>query len=335
MTPPPTVSVVIVSYNTVALLRACLKSLARQPEGLQLIVVDNASADGSAAMVTKEFSRTTLIRNMRNVGFAAANNQGFAKATGEYVMMLNSDCEIPPPRGSRGAIGSLVQTLDAQPKVGVVAPRLQNTDGTVQQSAAWSEPTILTELLEYTLLNRVLYRLLPTTRYPGKRLLTRAELTHSHDVTDLLGACLLFRRSLLDRVGTLDERFFIFLEETDFNRRVRRAGLTLRYQAETTVIHRWGSSVDAAGTLRRRFSLFFPSLYTYWKKNRFPGYGVIAYLITLFGSAAIYLLALVLWPIGLVIGRLGRTLRSLRDIYGSVLWWHLGGGRGAVPSPTR
>lgn len=325
----PRISVVIVSYNTADLLRACLASLVTQPERLEVIVVDNASTDDSARVVSQEFPDAILIRNRQNVGFGAANNQGFARSTAEYILMLNSDCEIPVPDHGGGALEALVRTLETQPDVGVVAPRLENGDGTVQQSANWSEPTLLTELLEYTLLNRVLYRLLPSTRYPGKRLLSQVELKQPHDVADLLGACLLFRRSLLEKVGPFDERFFLFLEETDFNRRVRQAGLSLRYQPETTVIHHWGGSIDAAGTLRKRFALYFPSLYTYWRKHHSIIYAAAGYLIALIGSAAIYIVAWVLVVPGLVSKRAGRLARSLRAIYGSTLRWHLGLGRTA------
>lgn len=319
----PRISVIIVSYNTADLLRDCLASLARQPERLEIVVVDNASSDDSVGMVKREFPHVVLIKNQQNRGFAAANNQGFAEATGQYILMLNSDCEIPETNGE-STLSALVRTLETQPDVGVVAPRLQNGDGTVQQSATWSEPTLLTEFYEYTLLNRILYKLFPSRRYPGKRLLSHQELGTSHDVADLLGACLLFRASLLETVGTLDERFFLFLEETDFNRRVRATGLSLRYQPETTVIHHWGSSVDQAGTLRRRFALYFPSLYTYWRKHHSAAYAAAGYLITLVGSLTTYLVAWLLLVPGLISPGLCRLSVSLRAIYGSALGWHLG-----------
>lgn len=322
----PLVSVVIVSYNTVDLLRDCLNSLVAQPDRLEVIVVDNASADDSVKMVKTEFPDVITIKNTTNKGFAAANNQGFAKATGEYILMLNSDCEVPEPAGG-SALSALVRTLETQPDVGVVAPKLQNGDGTVQQSATWSEPTLLTEFLEYTLLNRILYKLLPNRRYPGKRLLSLGELGTSHDVADLLGACLLFRASLLERIGPFDERFFLFLEETDFNRRVRQHGQSLRYQPETTVIHHWGSSVDQAGTLRKRFSLYFPSLYTYWRKHHSVAYVAAGYLITLVGSLLTCLLAWLLLIPGLLSPGIRRLSSSLRTIYGATLGWHLGLGR--------
>lgn len=320
----PELSVVIVSYNTEDLLRRCLTSLGAQPEQIETIVVDNGS-DESAAMVAKEFPQVKLIKNDYNVGFAAANNQGFAAASGEYVVMLNSDCEVPASAAPRGPLGQLADCLAAHPGVGIVGPRLVNEDGSVQQSATWSEPTLLSEFWEYTLLNRVLYKVFPTTRYPGKRLLTPAELEHDQTVSDLLGACLVFRRSLLDTVGTLDERFFVFLEETDFARRTRRAGLQLWFLPQVTVTHRWGGSIDAGGSLDKRFALFFPGLYKFFAKHHNPAYVVVAYSEALLGSVFALLVSGVLFLIGLLASAsVRRRATNLARLYAATLRWHLG-----------
>ena len=190
--------------------------------------------------------------------------------------MLNSDTEVP-----KGALSKLARHLERHPDTGVVAPQLRNADGELQQSASWRAPGLLTLFLEYTLLNRVLYRLLPAVRYPGKQLLTRAELRKRRNVGDLLGACVAFRKELLEEVGSLDERFFVFLEETDFNARVRDAGYALTYLPAVRVLHHWGGSVDTAGSMARRFDLFYPSLYRFFRKRHGGAYVTAARLSAL------------------------------------------------------
>ncbi|MDP3999867.1 MAG: glycosyltransferase family 2 protein [bacterium] len=324
------ISVVIVNFNTRDLLRACLRSVRKAEPRAEVIVVDNGSKDGSAAMVQKEFGKTgrsgkvRLVANKRNRGFAAANNQGFAKARGDVIVMLNSDTEVP-----KGALSKLARELERHPEVGVVAPQLRNAAGEVQQSASWRAPGLLTLFLEYTLLNRVLYRMLPAVRYPGKQLLTRAELGKRRDVGDLLGACMVFRKELLKEIGTLDERFFVFLEETDFNARVRDAGYGLVYLPTVRVLHHWGGSIDSDGSLAKRFSLFYPSLYRFFRKRHgslYVGMARLAALILLPVSLILILLSLI--PIGIVSLLTGKSFFRAVTNQLPVLWgalrWHWG-----------
>ncbi len=318
------ISVVIVSYNTVDLLRACLESLQRQTARLQTIVVDNASADGSDELVRKQFPDVALIANQTNRGFAAANNQGFDLATGEFVLMLNSDTELP----ERDVLEKLAGYLRAHPHVGIVAPRLAAVDGEIQHSAGWTEPTLLTLFYEYTLLNRVLYRLFPEKRYPGKQLLSRSELERTQVVGDLLGACLLVRRRLIEQAGGLDERFFIFLEETDFNLRIRQRGFELHYLPDVAVVHHWGGSIDSVTTPRQRYDLYYPSLYAFLTKHRGRSYAAAAYGLAVVCSLAAAVGLAVLWlPLalaGTVTRRpLARAVANQWRVVKAVLRWHL------------
>ncbi len=318
-------SVVIVSYNTKELLRACLETVLAQTPEPEIIVVDNGSQDGSPELVERDYKGVILIKNDDNLGFAAANNQAFERISGDVVVMLNSDTELP----SKTTLESLGVYLVQHPEVGIVAPRLINGQGEVQASVAWTEPTILTSLYEYTLLNRLLYRLFPRKRYPGKLLLTPSEMAHPQSVGDAIGACLAFRSSLLTEIGTLDERFFFFLEETDFNLRVRRAGYKIRYLPELEVIHHWGGSVDKAGTLTKRFSHYFPSLYAFYGKYHGPFYVKVQKAIACAGSILIVGLAtLLLLPTRISAryrrGSLARAARNQRTLYKQVLDWHTG-----------
>lgn len=328
------ISVVIVSYNTIDLLQACLVSLQKQTAELKIIVVDNASTDGSAAMLRERFPEVTLIANDTNRGFAAGNNQGFTSATGEYILMLNGDTEIP----DRDGLERLAIHLHQHQQIGVIAPRLINSDRSVQQSASWNVPNLWSLVLEYTLLNRMLDKLFATRKYPGKVLLSRQELSRSQTVADLLGACLLFRRSLVHEVGLLDERFFIFYEETDFNLRVRRAGYQLCYFPDVTVLHHWGSSVDAGQGLARRMSYGFPSLYTFLHKHRGRAYAAATQLVVGVLSTVTRLGLYALLPLAVLVDLLfarnvRRGIKNQLLVTTAVSRWHLGK-RSARPKPT-
>jgi GT2 family glycosyltransferase len=318
------ISVVIVSYNTRELLRACLRSLRRSEPAAEVIVVDNASGDDSVAMVRKEFKNVRVIVNKRNRGFAAANNQGFKVAKGDVIAMLNADTEVP-----KGGLSRLAKELARDSGIGIVGPQLRNASGEVQQSASWRAPGLLTLFLEYTLLNRVLYRLFPAVRYPGKQLLTRAELRKRRTVGDLLGACEVFRKSLLKEVGMLDEQFFIFLEETDFSCRVRDAGYDLVYLPAVRILHHWGASVDSAGSLANRFGLFYPSLYKFLRKRHGASYVALARLLALVLLPITLLFVWLVWiPLALLSLVAGKPLYQAASNQVPMLWgalrWHWG-----------
>jgi GT2 family glycosyltransferase len=319
------VSVVIVTYNYEGYIRPCLDSLRQQTAGLEIIAVDNASSDQTVGIIKSDYPEVRVIQNTENRGFASANNQGFEVAKGEYILVLNADTEMQDP----ATISELVGYLEGNPDVAVVAPRLVETDGRVQQSAGWREVGLLPLTFEYTLLNRVLYKLLPTVRYPGKLLLTQPELKKRQRVGDLLGAFLLFSRKLLDELGGLDERFFLFLEETDFNLRTRQAGHELHYLPEFSVLHHWGATIDSSGSQQRRYNYYFPSLYLFLGKHHSRPYVWAAKLLAVLGSLLAGLVVAVLWLpaalLGLLLQKpLAKSLSRQLKIIGPVLSWHLG-----------
>jgi GT2 family glycosyltransferase len=217
-------SVIIVNWNTRAELRACLKSL--RVSGAELIVVDNASADESAQMVRETFPEVVLIANSENRGYAAANNQGIARSRGEFLMLLNPDTELPPE-----APGQLVDFLRAHPKAGAVAPRLVHPDGRVQESVrGWPTPGAL--FTEAT-----------GVRLPGDPYrVAVAELTEPVRVPQPMTSCLVVRRSALEQVGNLDERFPIFFNDVDFCFRLWEAGWEVWYLPAVRVLHHGGAS---------------------------------------------------------------------------------------------
>lgn len=219
------VSVVVVSFNTREKLRHCLNAL---PATAETIVVDNASTDGSAEMVREEFPDATLIANAENRGFGAANNQGIAAATRPLVLLLNADAYADP-----GAVDELAAAF-ADPSVVAAGGRLLNPDRTLQLSTA-GPLTLWAVFCEQTLLEKV---------FPRHRWLSPYWNTHRldgpADVEQVMGACLMMRRGL----ENFDERFFLYCEDTELCRRLRRHG-RIRYVPGAVFVHELGSSSSA------------------------------------------------------------------------------------------
>jgi GT2 family glycosyltransferase len=230
----PDISVVIVSYNTRELLRECLGTVAREAEGTshEIIVVDNASSDGSPDMVLNDFRQVNLIRSNINLGFAGANNRGFAQAHGRYVVLLNSDAFLRP-----GALRLSLRHMDAHPEVGLGGGRLVGRDDSWQPSARMF-PSLFNDLLMLSGL---------AARYPNSRLFGRADRTWANPleaaaVDWLPGAYVIVRREVLERVRYFDERFFLYYEEVDLCRRIKAAGYAIWYWPDIVTVHLGGGS---------------------------------------------------------------------------------------------
>jgi len=229
-------SIVIVNWNVRDLLRRCLHSISNlqpPPSGLEMIVVDNASTDGSVQMVRTEFPGVHTIANTENRGFPAANNQGIAVAQGRHVLLLNPDTEVVGD-----ALTTMVGFADAHPDVGMVGPQLLNPDGSVQSSRR-RFPTLATAFFESTWLQP----------YAPRRLLERYYVLNRpddavQDVDWLYGAALMARREAIAQVGPLDERFFMYSEELDWCRRFREADWRVVYLPAAQIIHHGGKSSE-------------------------------------------------------------------------------------------
>jgi len=246
---PPDLSVVIVNWNVRELLRRCLVSVASS-DGLfvgldapgystsgwrvEVIVVDNASADGSAAMLAQDFPWVQVIANRQNLGFTAANNQGLAVSRGRYVLFLNPDTELAP-----AALGLMLHYAETHLEVGVVGPQLRYGDGSLQSSRR-RLPTLVTFFLESTIVQRW---------WPRNRVLSRYyALDLPDDATSrvdwVVGACMLVRRAVLEQIGGFDEGFFMYSEELDLCRRAVDAGWQVVYLPAAVVTHYEGKSSE-------------------------------------------------------------------------------------------
>jgi len=242
---PPDLSIVVVNWNTRDHLERCLRSIERSSSttsspAVEVIVVDNASSDGSQAMVRASFPSVHLIANATNLGFTAANNQGLRHARGRYLMLLNPDTEVLDD-----ALAAMVRYLDDHPDVGVVGPRLLNPDGTAQSSRR-RFPTLATTFIESTVLQRYLPNHPLLRRY---YVLDRSD-DETQEVDWLVGACLAVRREAVEEVGLLDEGFFMYSEELDWCRRIVGAGWKIVYLPTARVVH-WGGASSERDVLHR------------------------------------------------------------------------------------
>ncbi|MCL4532265.1 MAG: glycosyltransferase family 2 protein, partial [Actinobacteria bacterium] len=223
--------------NTRDLLQRCLQSVLSFEvggAGMEVLVVDNASTDGSADMVTSRFPQVRLIASSENLGFATANNLAIQEARGKYLMLLNPDAE---PVGA--VLPLMVEFAEEHPQVAVVGPQLLNPDGTIQSSRR-RFPTRATAFLESTVLQRWMPNHPALRRY---YLLDRTD-EETQEVDWLVGACLMVRASAVEAVGTLDEGFFMYSEEMDWCRRFALAGWKTVYLSTAKVIHHGGGSSE-------------------------------------------------------------------------------------------
>ncbi|MAB80660.1 MAG: hypothetical protein CMJ89_15015 [Planctomycetes bacterium] len=248
MTQVPDISVVIPTWNTRDLLERCLDSLyASEGPSFEVIVVDNASSDGSAALIEERYPAVQLIENDRNEGFAIACNQGMKVSIGRYVLLLNTDTETP-----RGGLAEMIAFLEKNETYGALAPRLVFPDGRTQ-CGVHDFPTLSTAFFFATPFERW---------FPESRELRRyfkRDWDHetSEDIDQPPAAVLLIRRAVLKQVGLFDERLWLFYNDVDLSLRIKRAGWKTRYLADVCFIHHHGSSTAK-----------FDDFLSQWQKDR-------------------------------------------------------------------
>lgn len=226
MPAPPSLDVVIVAYRCRDLLRVCLSSVLehapRRP--MRVLVVDNASGDGTPEMVRERFPGVELIVNPTNRGFSAANNLAIRAGDGDYVLALNPDTEL-----TAGALDHLCALMDAEPGVGICGPALVQADGSPDHAARRSFPTPLSALGHFSGIGR--------RRSGGALAAYRAPEVESGPVDAVNGAFMLIRRSALDQVGLFDEGYWMYMEDLDLCYRFAEAGWTTWYEPAVTVGH--------------------------------------------------------------------------------------------------
>lgn len=238
MTRAGRIAVIVVNWNVREMLRECLRSLADAggwaPGEVDVIVVDNASADGSAAMVAAEFPAVRLVANADNVGFGAANNQALALTAAETLVLLNPDTVV-----ADGALARMVAALDADPRIGVLGCRLLNRDGTLQRWTAGQFPTLANAASHYLFLDRLLPRFLrPRPLYLDR------DIAEPAPVGWVSGACMAIRREALGGRPLFDPRFFMYAEDMELCHRVHAAGWKVIYDPRMSIVHYQGASLQ-------------------------------------------------------------------------------------------
>ena len=270
----PDLSIIIVSYNTRALLQACLASVyADLGQGsasvaAEVIVVDNASSDGSVAMMREQFPQAMLIESGANLGYGGGANLGLKQANGRYLMLLNSDTLVQD-----SALRHLVAFMDTHPDAGACGPRLLNPDGSLQRSA-FRFPTITQIVLD---LFPILPRLTDTS-LNGRYQQDNPDNEQPFVVDFTLGAAFVVSRAAYELTGGFDEDFFMYAEEVDWAMRIQAVGYTYYSVPAARIVHYAGQSVKQAP--RRMFYELHRSRALLYRKHYSPAFQQAARLLT-------------------------------------------------------
>ena len=261
MTPDVDLTVMIVTYDCQHFIGACLRSVRSTTtrHRVEIVVADNASADGSVAAVRCADPQARVICMASNTGFATANNAALRAATGRYVLLLNPDTVVGP-----GALDALVDLLDAQSWVGVAAPALVYPDGRPQLTAR-AFPTAAAAVLGR---RSPVTRMFPANPWSRRYLMPQTG-QEAYEVDWVSGACLMVRRDLLLSVEGLDESFFMHWEDADLCRRIKDTGHAVVCLPVVTVIHAEGGSRQ--GWPPGQVRMFHDGAYRYWCKHRLQG----------------------------------------------------------------
>jgi GT2 family glycosyltransferase len=299
-------SIVIVARNTKDLIAGLLSSIdadrSLEAATKEVIVVDNGSTDGTDDLITSQFPRAVYVRNPENRGFAAAANMGLRRSTGEFVLFLNSDTRLLP-----GEMIKMLAFTQKDPSIGIIAPQLVYADMRPQRSFA-PIPSLALELAP----REVLEALFPRFRTKG------GKLTGPIDVDSVIGAALMARRQLLDRLGGFDERFFFFLEETDLCLRARKEGSRVVFFPGSRLVHFQGKTVSQSWISGRiEYSI---SLYKFVRKHHSGSY-YGAFVLVRVCKALLFFLPATLLPFVLY----SKPIRRKRRYYAQLLLWHLRG----------
>lgn len=299
---PPTLSIIIVSWNVRDLLRQCLRTLPLHNAACEVLVVDSASADGTPAMVQAEFPSVRLMASPENLGYSRGNNVGLQAAQGRYLLVLNPDTEVLGE-----SLAQMVAYMEDHPEVGVLGPQLRFPNQQVQ-STRRRFPTLATLFFESTWLQGLAPCGLLERYY-----VREVSDTETVPVDWVVGAALLVRREAYAQVGGLDEGFFMYSEELDWQRRLRAAGWQVVYFPQAQVVHHEAQSsaqVPAATHIR-----FNASKVRYTRKYHGAFWAAALRWFLLANFAAQWLLEAAKWVLGHK-----RPLRAKRiEVYEQVL----------------
>jgi N-acetylglucosaminyl-diphospho-decaprenol L-rhamnosyltransferase len=305
-------SLLIVNWNSKDFLRICLRSVNKTCEDLisQTVVVDGGSFDGCGEMLAREFPEVEFVQCPDNIGFGRSNNLGFKRVKGEYLLLLNPDTEIKV-----GAVTALMTALRKLPAAGLVAPRLLNTDGSLQASCVQALPTQLNQVMDCEFLRRL---------FPRSRLWKTWKAFSSSEpveVEAVSGACMLLRSETFRKLSGFTPDYFMYGEDMDFCAKIIRNGLKVYHIPKAEVVHHGGKS---SKTQASQFNAVMIRIAgnTYMKLNHRPGSAFLYRLLQ--GSSAVARLSLLL--LGVVFFRGKSRLSAIASFrkWWAVLHWSLG-----------
>lgn len=259
-------SVLIVSFNTCQLTLEAIGCAAALPD-VETIVVDNASRDGSASAIAAQFPHVCLVRSDQNLGFAGGVNRAACEATGEFLLVLNSDARLQP-----GALDLMLELMRGEPRAALVAPALEYPDGR-PQSAAFAFPGLLQIALD----------LYPVGRLMESRVNGRIRASQPRRIDHPLGACMLIRRTAWHQVGPLDEGYFMYLEEIDWCRRAQALGWQIWHLPQAVTIHHGGAST--AQQPEAMYAQLWRSRLRYYRRFHGPTYNRLVHGLIRLGLA--------------------------------------------------
>ena len=266
------VSVIILNFNTLELTKIAIEKLLAsdlQNLSMEIIVCDNASTDGSDLMMKKEFPTIPFIQNGGNIGFAAGNNPGIKIAKGRYVLLLNSDTEV-----EKNAVSTMVRFMDSTPACGASTCKLLLMDGSMDPACHRGMPTPWNALTYYLKLEK----LFPHARWFSGYHQLYKDLTTIHEVDCISGAFFLVRREVIDKVGMLDESYFMYGEDIDWAYRIKEAGWQIWYNPTVTILHKKKQSGRSHANRERRIktqTLFITYNKLFYTKHYEKKYGPI------------------------------------------------------------
>lgn len=268
------ISVIIVNYNAHGYILLTLESVLRALKNFkaEILVIDNASTDGSVAEVSRYYPQVAIIQNPRNAGFAAANNIGIRRASGEYVLLLNPDTVVP-----EDVFELLFAFMNDNPQAGVAGCKILNADGTFSVDSRHSVPSPLTALWKQLGFNR----LFPQSKTFGRYNLTYLDPDESYPVDAISGSFMFLRRQVIEQAGLLDEEFFMYGEDLDYCHRINQTAWKVYYYAGTAILHFKGESTN-----KNAFDYswnFSRSLFLFYKKHFRYTFGFLMHGIVLLG----------------------------------------------------
>lgn len=254
----PELSIVIVTYNSRRDIETCLHSLEKFCRGiaLEIIVFDNASADGTAEVVAQHFPGVRLIRSTENAGFARGNNLAAQHAQGRYLLLLNPDTWVEDDLAL-----ALVRFIERHPQAGACTPLILRPDGSRQRGAMRTLPTLETLFYDQTGLSR----LFPRSRLFGRYWMTWWDHNDVREVEQAAGACLLVRREVYEKIGGFDEGYFMYYDDVELCHAIRAAGWKIYFTPEARVYHSGGQS--ASQNVMQNYVELHRSMYRYFRKH--------------------------------------------------------------------